>query len=587
MKSFPIKLSIIILLCVGLAFSFWYSQAWLQLCYGLALFLFGMQCIEDGLHNAAGGTLEKLMSKSTATPLKASLFGVGATFILQSSTLVSLLTIAFLSTGLITLTGGIAIILGTNLGATSGIWLLALAGQSISLSPIAVPMLVFGILASFFNSKTKAIGRVLIGISLIFLGIDAIKTGFTAIGDTINFTNIHVSGVAEISIFTLIGLILTLVLQSTHATLILTLAALAGGQIHVMQAFAIAIGSNVGSSITTALVGILGGDRNGQRLALAHLIFNLVTASLSLLLWWPLTRFVGGLAQLTGMGNLLQLALFHTLFNVLGVLIFWTQQERLASYLKKYLPNKPKNTLVLPENSQAVLPKYLNDNVLCSNDTAIRAIFQEIRHLNNLGLEVICHALFVPAEKLHTYCQTQALPEPSLPLELNVQSFYEWQIKPIYSEILAFSSKINIEDDVYREQLNSAHYIAFRIIEAVKDSKHLQKNMQLFLHEHDTAVAKIYLELRQHLLSTLCQIANLMHFKPDDITRQQGEKNLQEHILRLESFKESSLQLLRNEQLSSWQIASLFNDLHYIRTISEGLLDVLTAHRMELLEMPE
>lgn len=104
-----------------LAYSFWYSPAWLQLCYGLALFLFGMQCIEEGLKSAAGGSLERLMASSTATPLRGVLFGMGATFVLQSSTLVSLLTIAFLSVGLIGLAGGIAVILGTNLGATSGI----------------------------------------------------------------------------------------------------------------------------------------------------------------------------------------------------------------------------------------------------------------------------------------------------------------------------------------------------------------------------------------------------------------------------------------------------------------------------------
>ena len=102
-------------LFAGLAYSFWYSPAWLQLCYGLALFLFGMQCIEEGLQNAASGTLQKMMEKSTSTPIKGVLFGMGATFILQSTTLVSLLTIAFLSAGLIQLAGGIAIILGTNL----------------------------------------------------------------------------------------------------------------------------------------------------------------------------------------------------------------------------------------------------------------------------------------------------------------------------------------------------------------------------------------------------------------------------------------------------------------------------------------
>lgn len=193
-------------LLLALVASFIYSPSWLRLCYGLALFLFGMQNIEDGLREAAGGRLERWMRKSTATPAKGALFGMGATFILQSSTLVSLLTIAFLSTGMIQLAGGIAILLDTNLGATSGIWLLALAGQSLSLSPAALPMLVFGILMSFFSDRSRAFGRVLVGIALIFLGVDEIKAGFQAFGADIDFSGTQIGGMAEVLIFFVVGL---------------------------------------------------------------------------------------------------------------------------------------------------------------------------------------------------------------------------------------------------------------------------------------------------------------------------------------------------------------------------------------------
>ncbi|HFC8537760.1 TPA: Na/Pi symporter, partial [Neisseria bacilliformis] len=108
-------------LLLALAASFAYSPPWLRLCYGLALFLFGMQNIEEGLRNAAGGRLESWMRASTSTPFKGVLFGTGATLVLQSSTLVALLAMAFLSSGMISLAGGIAIILGTNLGATGGV----------------------------------------------------------------------------------------------------------------------------------------------------------------------------------------------------------------------------------------------------------------------------------------------------------------------------------------------------------------------------------------------------------------------------------------------------------------------------------
>src|SRR5690606_6122236 len=136
--------------------------------------------------------------------------------------------------------------------------------------------------------------------------------------------------------FVMVGLVATVVLQSTHAVLMLTLAALAGGQLVLDQGLAIAVGANVGSSVSTAFVGMLGGNRSGQRLALAHVLFNVVTATLALLLLVPLTWLTHALAGLVGFGDnaLLQLALFHTLFNAGGVLLFWPWQARLAGWLQ-------------------------------------------------------------------------------------------------------------------------------------------------------------------------------------------------------------------------------------------------------------
>ncbi len=156
---------LILLAVVGLGTSFWRNDGWLELCAGLALFLFGMQCLEEGLRELAGGKLERLLARSTATPFKGLLFGLGGTMLLQSSTLVSLLTLAFISTGLVKLAGGIAILFGANLGSTTGIWLLALAGQNVSLSPLALPLLVFGVMAGLLHARGKAGGRILLGIA--------------------------------------------------------------------------------------------------------------------------------------------------------------------------------------------------------------------------------------------------------------------------------------------------------------------------------------------------------------------------------------------------------------------------------------
>ena len=569
-------LSIVLLLAL-LGWSFWYSASWLQLCYGLALFLFGMQCIEEGLHNTAGGMLERLMARSTATPLRGMLFGIGATFVLQSSTLVSLLTMAFLSTGLIALAGGIAVLLGTNLGATSGIWLLALAGQSVSLSPAAIPMLVFGILAGFFKGRSKAFGRILVGIALIFLGIDAIKDGFQAVGQ-MDLSTLKVGGLLEVLMFCLAGLLLTIVLQSSHATLILTLAALAGGQITLMQGFAIAIGSNVGSSASTAIVGMLGSERGGQRLALAHLLFNSVTALLSLILWWPLSRLVMHLGELAGMSALLQLAFFHSLFNLLGLAVFWPWQKQLAAKLCQWLPASQQEALLA--SNKPLRPRYLNANMLRAGDTALQAVLQEVRYLGSVSLEVLARMFYIADDDLRATDAPKNPPLPPPPLPVDAQILYEYQIKPLYSALLDFTSKIDLHDEGQQNLLGNAHMAAFQLVEVIKHGKHLQKNLQLNLQNPQSPTYPDYLRLRRHLFKTLRQFRQMSRLPADSPQWPECLAALEAHIGRLEVFRGRVMVKLRSQELDGWQTSSLMNDSNYARRIGQGLMDILHIMRI-------
>lgn len=571
---------LLLIFVVGLAFSFWYSAAWLQLCYGLALFLFGMQCIEEGLHGAAGGTLERMMSKSTATPFKSFLFGVGSTFVLQSSTLVSLLTIAFLGTGMITLAGGIAIIFGTNLGATTGIWLLALAGQSVSLSPVAIPMLVFGILIGFFGGQSRAIGRILIGVALIFMGIDAIKSGFGAFGGQIDFAALNFSPALEVLIFVAVGFLLTCILQSSHATLILTLTALASMQINIPQAFAIAVGSNIGSSATTAIMGMISSERAGQRLALVHLFFNGVTALLTLIFWIPITKIVAMIADYANFSSLMQLALFHTLFNVLGIIVFWRWQGRLADFLTRWLADRP-IAKILPDGSQAVMPRHLDPNALMSADIALRAVAKETRHLATLSVEVICHAIFVSSDDL--YKNNSTLTEPKAPLEMNVQTLYEWQIKPLYGEILDFVSKMDVdESDSRQEELTGIHLVAFTLLGMVKDAKHLQKNMARFLalaqgQENVHGIRAEYHYLREHLFVALQGLMKANQVACGSSKWLKTIASLTAHTENLEHLRQQVFNRLRDNEFDTEQASSLMNDINYVRRIEQGVLELLTG----------
>lgn len=579
--------SLLALLVVGLAWSFWSSAGWLQLCAGLALFLFGMQCLEEGLRQLAGGKLEQLLGRSTATAGKAMLFGVGGTMLLQSSTLVSLLTIAFISTGLIQLAGGIAILFGANLGATSGIWLLALAGQDLSLSPLALPLLVFGVLAGFNGAKSKAAGRIVLGIAFIFLGIDQIKDGFSSFGGDMDLAIYRAEGLSGQLLFTLIGLVATVVLQSSHATLMLTLAALASGQLELGQSLAIAIGSNVGSSVSTAVVGSLGGNRSGQRLALAHVLFNVVTALLAFLLLTPLTWLVQWLTGLVGLGNnsLIQLALFHSLFNAFGVLLFWPWQGQLAHLLLRWLPEKAEPQVLItelatpgPQAFPRTRARYLNDQALDSVDAAASAVMRELRHLSRLSLEVICHALYLPVEQLARVRGDEALLRAAPDSHaLEAEALYQRHIKGVYGDLLSFMGRLELPlDEAHRQFWMAGQLAALQLVDAVKDAKHLQKNLGLYLRQDPSTVRAAYVELRGHLLALLHELYELSRLEVSDEAWSARLRMLDDEAAEFDlAYRERLFAMVRQGQLDGLQTSSLMNDLGYVGRIFQSLRNVL------------
>ncbi|WP_198174325.1 Na/Pi cotransporter family protein [Mesorhizobium xinjiangense] len=584
-------MAIVALLAVlALGYSFWASQHWMTLCAGLALFLFGMQCLEEGLRDLAGDTLEQMLARGTSTRLRSLLIGLVGTTALQSSTLVSLMTIAFITTGLIGLTAGIAIVFGANLGSTTGIWLLALAGQNFSLSPFALPLMIFGVLASFFGPKAKAAGRILLGIAFIFLGIDQIKAGFSTVTENFDMAQYQLAGWLGRLVFVGIGLALTLVLQSTHATLMLTLAALALGQVDLLQAAAIAIGANVGSSVTTAVAGALGGNRSGQRLALAHVLFNVVTATLALLMMDGLVWLTETLAELIGFSDndLIMLAIFHSLFNGLGVLIFWPLIDRFARLLETVLPDRPEPRVLIDEPAAAkpqeelTRARYLDPQALNSLDTAAAAVVRELEHLGRLSIEVICHALYLPVSELNRISPDDAVMR-ARPAETYASAdlLYRRHIKGVYADLLSFMGRIDTtKDEAHREFWTACQMVALQLVEIVKDAKHLQKNLGFYLRQPDSPTRDAYVALRRHLATVLHDVRLLGRA---DAQSEGWEKRLQSLADTVASFQEQFrsdlFAALRAGRIDGMQLSSLLNDLGYANRIAKGLRTLLLMRR--------
>lgn len=586
----PSRVRVVLMVVVAavLGWSFWRSGGWLQLCAGLAVFLFGMQCLEEGLRRLAGGRLEQLLARSTRTPLRALWFGIGGTMLLQSSTLVSLLTIAFVGSGLVQLAGGIAIIFGANLGASSGIWLLALAGQNVSLSPAALPLLVFGVLLGFAGGKGKAAGRILLGVAFIFIAIDQIKLGFGDVSAGLDLTRAAEEGLGTTLLFALGGVLATVVLQSSHATVMLALAAMAGGQIGLDEGMAIAIGSKVGTSISTAVVGMLGGNRAGQRLALAHVAFNVVTACVALLLLALLAWLVVAIAGVARFGDneLLQLALFHTLFNLIGVLLFWPWQARLVALLVRWLPERKEGgaTGAAAQADEVLRAKYLSRQALGSADAAAAAVRQELRHLEGLGLGVICQALCLPPEALASGADDDARVDDAPDADAaDAGMLYRLRVKGVYGDLLDFMGRMDVPLDEEHQRLwAGSQAAALQLVKAVKDAGELQASLRLRLAAPASPLREAYVDLRRHLLAQLRELQRLVR-SPDHDTgaRAMALASLERAGEAFDAaMRDRLFAMVRRDEVDGLQAGSLMNDLGNAGRILHGVREAIAFDAM-------
>ncbi|MDX1296422.1 MAG: Na/Pi symporter, partial [Sulfurimonadaceae bacterium] len=291
----------------------------IQALSGLGMFLFGMLYMELALKEAAGVKFKSWVKNSTSTPFKSLLTGAGATAVLQSSSVVTLMTLSFVSASLMSLQSGIAVIFGSNVGTTATAWIVATLGFKVKIEAFALPMIGAGgllLVLSGSSRKLTAAAKVAIGFGLLFLGLDIMKTAIETFAETIDLaTFAHYPLIAFVGI----GFVLTALIQSSSAATAIVLSALYAQILTFEQSAAMVIGTNIGTTVT-AILGAIGGIPDKKRAAAAHFLFNFITAFVAFMLLSPLSYL---LMQTFGLSAdpTTALALFHTLFNVMGVLL--------------------------------------------------------------------------------------------------------------------------------------------------------------------------------------------------------------------------------------------------------------------------
>lgn len=325
-----------------------------QLCGGIGLFLIGMSLMTDSLKEMAGETLRIWLSKFTGSSLKAVFSGIGLTLIVQSSTATTLATIGFVSAGVLTFIQAMGVVIGANIGTTSTGWMVAFLGVKFSIAQFALPLLAIGALLKLFSKgKLALVGLSIAGFSLIFFGIDVLQIAMSDFADKVDLTKFASDTLSMQLILVLIGIVMTILLQSSSAAITATLAALASGAIDVSQALGLVIGQNIGT-VTTALLAAIGSTVNAKRTAAVHLIFNIISAVVAFLILKPV--FVWLYHQngiISGWDDVIIVAAFHTAFSVVGAIFFIPFFKQVEDIIK----------WLLPDHSMSILSKLNEANL--------------------------------------------------------------------------------------------------------------------------------------------------------------------------------------------------------------------------------
>lgn len=290
-----------------------------RLAAGLGLFLFGMHQLEQALTQLAGRSFKKFLRQYTAKPLRGVVAGAITTAALQSSSVVSLIVLAFVGTGIISLASALGIVFGSNLGTTATGWIVATVGFKLDIEALALPLVTiggFGVVWSAAGTRRAGVSHFIVGLGLMLMGLEFMKSG-SLIATTL-FDPVELAGYPLI-VFLVAGLLLTAIIQSSSATIMITLSALYANAIPLEAAAAIAIGADLGTTIT-ALLGALAGSAAKKRVAAAVILFNVVTDLIAFVSLKPLLAVVTGVLGISD--PLFALVAFHSLFNLVGIIIF-------------------------------------------------------------------------------------------------------------------------------------------------------------------------------------------------------------------------------------------------------------------------
>ncbi len=365
------------------------SVDWLSLIYGLVgglgLFLFGMRMMSDGLQKSAGNSLKKILEKLTANRFIGTLVGIMVTSIIQSSSATTVMVVGFVNAGLMNITQSLSVVLGANIGTTITAQLIAF-----KIAKLALPAIGIGVFMRLFSSKKKYnyYGEVLIGFGLLFLGLSTMKDGFVPLRDSEFFKDAFVMFSSNPVLAIIAGAVITMIVQSSSATMGITIALASTGLIDFYGASALVLGENIGTTIT-ANIAAIGASSNARRAALGHFIFNVIGVAYMLILLKPFVFFIDSITP--GAANMVlpsgdnpyiarHIANLHTMFNIINTIIFLPMLGTLATICK----------WIIKDKDEAV-PRfqYIDERLIETPELAVVQARKEVQRMSDISVEML------------------------------------------------------------------------------------------------------------------------------------------------------------------------------------------------------
>ena len=375
----------------------------LTLLGALGMFLYGMNLMSAGLQKAAGSKMRGMLTAMTSNPFKGVLTGLGITTVIQSSSATTVMTVGFVNAGLLTLSQAVGVIMGANIGTTVTAWLVSLLGFKADISLFAVPLMAVGFILSLSKSdKRRHISELIVGFSLLFLGLSLMKESVPDLKETpevLAFIQNWTSyGFGSVLIFLVFGSVLTLVLQSSSATMALTLIMVNMGWIPFEMGAAMVLGENIGTTITANIAAAVG-NANARRAAMAHTLFNLFGVCWALALFRPFLMLVGTVITWLGLPNpmdivhsseiamtadesmstLYGVSMLHTLFNTFNTVILIWFVPVIVKIVERIIKDKKS------DKEDTVKLKFIDAGPLSTAELAIGEARNEVIHFAEIS----------------------------------------------------------------------------------------------------------------------------------------------------------------------------------------------------------